>query len=448
MKIKNKFKSGAASFYVVAFSTLILVIIASSFASAIVMEIARSSNDDLSQSAYDAAMAGVEDAKIAFTNYQNCLNTGANYEDKLSDGDEVTCQDIVYWMEHADGSSCDLVARILGRIGKYEEGGEVSIDESTGSEAGENNMVQAYTCAIIQTELDDYRADLSSSNPYRVIKVELEDVAAKSITAVRLSWYSNGSDKLFDYTNMISDASRVGFQSLNLEDASTPPTMALQLIQTADSFTLAQLNGKADDNKTDRATVYLVPTNNKDLAGRALSNDNTTYIGAYNGTDDNVLSAAQIASSNDHMKDYPYAVYCPSSAESSAEYACSVLLNLPEPIGGTRNKDTFMFVVSLPYGQPATDFSLEFLCGEGACPTIAGGSTGSSIARLNKMQVLIDSTGRANDLYRRVEIRLEPANNAFNFPFYAVQLDEKFEKNMQVITEHSAGEYEEYLQRL
>ena len=49
--MKAKFKSGAASFYVVAFSTLILTIIAASFATAIVAEITRTANDDLSQSA-------------------------------------------------------------------------------------------------------------------------------------------------------------------------------------------------------------------------------------------------------------------------------------------------------------------------------------------------------------------------------------------------------------
>ena len=64
----KKFRTGAASFYIVAFSTLILVIIAASFATAIVSEVMRSSNDDLSQSAYDAALAGVEDAKLAFNN--------------------------------------------------------------------------------------------------------------------------------------------------------------------------------------------------------------------------------------------------------------------------------------------------------------------------------------------------------------------------------------------
>ena len=74
-KIRKKFKEGAASFYIVAISTLILVIVAASFAAVIISEVTRTSNDDLAQSAYDAALAGVEDAKLAYYNYQKCTIT-------------------------------------------------------------------------------------------------------------------------------------------------------------------------------------------------------------------------------------------------------------------------------------------------------------------------------------------------------------------------------------
>ena len=186
--MKTKFKSGAASFYVVAFSTLILVIIAASFATAIVAEITRAANDDLSQSAYDAALAGVEDAKLAFMNYQNCIKSGVTVESSykpVAGSTEVTCKDIIYWMDHPD---CDMVAHILGRI-DVAESGEVLIEETT--EGTSNEMNQAYTCALIQTNLDDYRANLTSSDSYKVVKVDLDGVNARDIVSVRISWYSN-----------------------------------------------------------------------------------------------------------------------------------------------------------------------------------------------------------------------------------------------------------------
>ncbi len=424
MRMKSKFKSGAASFYVVAFSTLILVIIAASFATAIIAEITRTSNDDLSQSAYDAALAGVEDAKLAFMNYQNCLKNGVIDADSLSGSADITCQDIVYWMNHPD---CDMVAHILGRIPKAGDGGEVLIEETTSSDGGSSNeMNQAYTCAMIQTNLDDYRANLSASTSYRVVKVDLKSVNASQIESVRVSWYSNREGSVLNYTNLIqttsllTTSSRVAFQPLAVTKAATPPTISVQLVQTAQNFSLAQLNGMTESGATDRATVYLVPTNVDTVAGQSTA----TYIGAYDGAE-NTLTAAQVASTNDHSKDLPFAVYCPDN--SSNEYACSATLNLPSPIGGARSNDTFMFVVSLPYGQPDTDFSLEFLCAEGVtCATSDVGvevtEENQNIARLSGVQVLIDSTGRANDLYRRVEVRLESADNAFSYPFYAIQL--------------------------
>ena len=431
MKIKEKFKSGAASFYIVAFSTLILIIIATSFAVAIVAEVTRSSNDDLSQSAYDAALAGVEDAKLTFMNYQNCVNSGANYPDSLSGNVDVTCQDIVYWMNHPD---CDMVGHILGRT-KSSESGEVLVEETeNSSNSGSNEMDQAYTCVTIKTKLNDYRASLSSMNPYRIVKVDLDKTNAANIKAVKINWFLNGGTLALDYTNYTSD--RVAFQPLNLVNASTPPTIAVELIQTAQNFTMAQLNGSTTSGRTDRATVYLVPVGSVNQATCTKA----TYDGAYNSTSHaNELTAAQVAATNDHKKDLPFTVYCPGDTVTD-EYVCSTTLTLPEPIGGARSNDTFMFVISLPYGQPETDFSLEFICKDGVtCNSSAvagGGSMGdTSIASLNGVQVLIDSTGRANDLFRRVEVRLEPADNAFAYPFYAVQVGEALEKDLTVTKE-------------
>ena len=97
-----KFKKGAASFYVVAFSTLILLIIAASFTALVIAQITRSSNADLAQSAYDSALAGVEDAKLAFYNYQKCLAQHETEAEGIDNNPEVTCGEIIYAMEHSD----------------------------------------------------------------------------------------------------------------------------------------------------------------------------------------------------------------------------------------------------------------------------------------------------------------------------------------------------------
>lgn len=454
--VKNKFRSGAASFYIVAFSTLILVIIAASFASAIIAEITRTSNADLAQSAYDAALAGVEDAKAAFINYQNCIVAGATATEPNNDG-IVSCGEIIHWMENGD---CDMVGHILGRIKEGENGeesGGVKIAETGNAGDTNNNMQQAYTCVIVKTQLRDYKADLNAKNPYRIIRVKLEkekpgDNPASNIGAVRISWYSNRESEKTETPayNNINDG-KVAFQSLGSKEPAVPPTIGVQLIQTASNFNMSTLNSKTNGSQTDRATVYLVPTNSTDMAGNNRGSEiqsDWTFMGAYNGSN-NVIDSEQVANTNDHSKDYPFAVYCPEKNASANAYACSATINLPEPIGGARSDETFVFVISLPYGQPATDFALELICKDDSAKNCSGGTVdgdgnlaGDPVATLDRMQVMIDSTGRANDLFRRLEIRLDPGESTFGFPLYAVQIDDGFEKTLTVTKE--TGNYSGY----
>lgn len=406
-----KSKSGAASFYVVAFSALILTIVAVGFAAVIISEIERASNDDLSQSAYDSALAGIEDAKLAFYNYQSCIdNSTSVIHPTTPDGDNnITCSEIVYWMENPD---CDMVAHILGRIGETEEG-EVLVKEQ--SESG-SNMQQAYTCVKVKTSLTDYRGTLTSDNATRVVRVKLDGVSASAIEKVKVSWYSDDGLTDLRFANFNGG---VTFRPLN-DAIAVPPTIAVQLIQTAQSFTMEQFD-ETSSGATNRGSVILVPTNDTTRARQSLADN---YIGAYDGTSNNI-SPSQFVKSNDKtVKNLPYAVYC--NKDLGTEFVCTTWLNLPNPIGGARSDETFTFVLSTPYQQPSTDFSLEFYCADGVkcgedSETIETEGY-ESLARVDGVQINIDSTGRANDLYRRVEARLESNDINFPYPLYALEL--------------------------
>ena len=438
MKGIRKNKEGAASFYIVAFSTLVLVIIATSFAMTVIAEVARTSNDELSQSAYDSAMAGVEDAKLAYANYQRCLSNGATATAPNGDN-TLTCNEIVYIMQHPD---CNMVGRILGRIGE-KASGEVQVGDTVTTASGivKSETNQAYTCVRINTTLSDYRSTLTSSNQVRIVRGHFEgSVAAKNITSVKFSWYSNRSDVPYVYSNsIVAASSRVAFTSPISSSVAIPPTIELQLVQTAGTFNISDFD-IASGTRTDRATAFLVPTSSSTLAATT----NEYGVGAWNGSK-NTISAASLAATNDHTTtNKPFAVYCAES--STDEFACSVTLNLPTPIGGDRSNDSFMFVVSLPYGQPDTDFAMEFYCADGStCSTVtSGGSTvASSQANVTDAQVSIDSTGRANDLYRRVETRFDTLDTSFPFPYYAVQVLNggiTINKQMTVTSEYSNAE--------
>ena len=417
MQRNKKFRRGAASFYIVAFSTLILMIVAASFAAVIISEVTRTSNDDLSQSAYDSALAGVEDAKLAYYSYENCRSADGKMPAAVAPNDDttITCGELVWYMEHPD---CNMVGNMLGRSKN-----DVVAVEETNTDAS-NNMQQYYTCVEIQDSLKDYRGTLSASNIIKVMRAKFDDDAtttpenriANKIEKVKISWYADtdyeGNLTSDGYTNISSD-NKVVFPTLATK-AATPPTISIAMVQTGLEFDINSFETTQGD-QTNRGMLYLVPTSDVDVAKTTVNNN---HKGTVYEDHTSKISASGFKKSNDKTaQNLPYTVYCGEADKS--EFACSALIDLPRPIGGTRNSETFMFVVGLPYGKAGKSnqvtFALEFFCADGVkCGenTVVGenGETtteSTSQANLKGVQVQVDSTGRANDLFRRVETRLE-----------------------------------------
>lgn len=426
MRKTLKTKSGTASFYVVSITALILTIIAISFISITISEMARTTNSDLSNSAYDSAMAGVEDAKVALLNYQSCLNQGFTAT-KPTGGGSPTCGEIIWYMENPD---CDTVGHILGRIEKGKSG-EVLID-ATGNK--NETMAQAYTCALIETKLDSYTVMLSEGATSQLIPLSFEGTAASSVKSLRVSWYADTDGLDYNYGN------KLGFGSLS-DKMTTPPTLGVQLIQTAASFNLSQFDTN-NGNQTDRGTLFFVATDTKSTStahrlvernGSSLSSVNTNAAEAaprfYDITGDGLDSKITMSDSvnfatanNKQQQNVPILTYCPK--DSGRTYACSVSIELPEPIGGARNDSSFMLLISMPFGGMPMEVSIE-ACTENACTTAAQtttGDKGTTKAQFKGAQYVIDSTGRANNLFRRVKTLLDGNNIYYPFTANAIEV--------------------------
>lgn len=404
----KKFRKGAASFYIVAISTLILVIIAASFAAVVISEVTRTSNDDLAQSAYDSALAGVEDAKLVYYNYQKCKN-GASSDSGFS------CTDIINLVEDEGAGYCDMVADILGRVKDDDNG--VPVQEGR---AG-NDMQQYYTCVKIANKTRDVLATVTESSPEYIVRVKFDGISANNIKKVKVKWYSDSDDENNSQKRMANFENGGLFPT----DATIPAVISVGMIQTSKTFSLSDFD-MTQGNQTDRGTVYLVPYlsgygvggfgTGTDKFIKAWSNDSITQNG-------NIIGKDGFLKSNDKTaKNLPYLINC----YNGKEYACSVDIEIPEPVNGNRSDDTFMFRISLPYGGPSTSFALEFYCGENEiCSAVENdsGEEGSNLAVLENVQVSIDSTGKANDLYRRIETRFDTeGGSAYAYPSHAVQL--------------------------
>lgn len=411
-----KFRQGATSIYVVVIATLLFSVITVSFIRIIINETSKTTSDELAQSAYDSALAGVEDTKTALKRYYECADAG-----DAAIGD-ANCELV---MRHIDGalaatsydSRCDAVSRALGRIGETETK-EVLVKEEYDSTARDANVVQAYTCIIIDNTPTDYRSTLGSGDTIRVIPLKAADV--NSVTGVRIKWYTDedGSADNYNYKNASN------FTSLT-EGTPIPPTLSAQIIQTAPSFTLSQFdNSDTANNRTNRGTVFLTPTNN---------NADTPHV-----------PQSILINSNNHSYDrdlavapanQPSRIYCPDKNNSDARidsaFGCVASIEIPAPIDGgnigsiSRNADTFFLVLSLPYGQPTTTFAVQLCIDEyqsgsprGDCRYADGTE---AVADFVDVQISVDSTGRANDMYSRVEARLEFRDIYFPFPEFALQ---------------------------
>lgn len=413
-KRQSKFKKGATSVYVVVIATLLFSVVTVSFIRIIINEASKTTSDELAQSAYDSALAGVEDAKTALKQYYECVD---------ADSTEGTCERVVKALNERGFNAsttgyCDAVSEALGRIsvGADQEVLVKEVYDSTNS-ANDENIVQAYTCVIVDNTPSDYRSTLGSGDTIRVIPLKTEN--PNSVTGIRILWYAEDDEQNRNY---LYDSSSNKFTPLgNGNSTPVPPTLSAQIIQTAKTFTLGQFEN-SQGSSTNRGTVFLVPSKQTSAINHigqqtVIDSNNHDYSGRASATNPN---------------NQPQLIKCENSALSEV-FACVASIELPSPIAneGTseRNGDTFFLVLSLPYGQPTTAFAVQ-LCTDDLEP---GGGNGSargdcrktngeeSIADFKDVQIAVDSTGRANDMYSRVEARVEFRDIYFPFPEFAIQ---------------------------
>lgn len=373
-----KTKSGLASFYIVTFVTLVLSVVVLSFVRIVVIDANRTSNDDLYQSAYDSALAGVEDARAALVKYQECKGK-----------DTRECNTLRGYIENGE-NDCDSIAHALGRIDSSASE-EVPISETTSSSSYSDSslsMDQAYTCVTVNLRTPDYRGTLTSNNRVMLVPIRTQGNAS-DVKSIRISWLSDAikeKGKNYIYPNTYSTDNNGGnhtyFYSADDKNTYYPP-IAVDLFQTNDTFTLGELT--TNNRGTDHSSFVLQPASNGD----------------------HNISAADVLNQNDKYNNFPEATKC----ENGGDFNCYTTIELPGPYnGGNRNNDTFFLRLESPYAQAPIDFSVT-LIGNNNQPIDFYG-----------VQAHVDSTGRANDLVRRVETRIDFLTD-FPYPEFAIQLN-------------------------
>jgi hypothetical protein len=332
---------GVASLFLVIFAALLFTVITVGFAQMMVAEQANSLDNILSQSAYDSATAGVEDAKrsiIACVSGNiaaacTAVNSGKCYSNSYVTG--VTGGDTILKSQFGDG---------------------VEIN-------------QAYTCVKITMNTPNYLGQLRLNDP---LLIPLKGTSL--VKSIRIEWQQNGDSSMPVDTTKFNDPTSPCHQSWkNLCSQSTwgnaPALLEAQLITPNANFKLQDL----DADKSAGQTLYLRPYS----AGANI--DVASLRPRY-------TSDATITTGSPNM---PIPVVCSLTAISGG-YACS----------------TTITGLSIPASSDI-DFLRLAAVYRGANVRVTLLDASNNVVNFEAVQPDVDSTGRANDVYRRVDSRLE-----------------------------------------
>ncbi len=367
-------KKGIASLYITIFATILFGVITLSFVRMMLTNSVRSSDDELSQSAYDAALAGVEDAKRAIKKYYSTIDAGG--------------------AANLDLFSPECNRGIHEVLGVGDGSSEVMVGNA-GINGNETN--QAYTCVKISRNTSDFRSALSSENRTRIIPLSVESNTLSQVKTVEFSWFSTTNDTMYQGLNY------PGFS--NKSTSPIPPVIQLTLVSMGGE-TYVPSNQSADGNFDEltgyNSTMILYPQS------RARCEELAAIHWAMPAsTCQEVIDADSSAFAGNQQN--PYQIQCANVGETISEFACTAKINV-----SFTNPDTAFLVAALPYGDVITDFAVKLRNGSA--------DVTNSIVMFDGAQISIDSTGRANDLFRRVETRVDISDTYFPVPQYALDV--------------------------
>ena len=360
MKMKHKLlssQSGIASLFVVVFFTILISIIVISFVQIVNQDQEQALNNDLSSSAYDSAKAGVEDAKRGLElYYRDCVRSSAPNPTTCSSTDIGG----VYKGPQGAlvGGACNEFHRRLGNELKLRTVSSTSSEVKVSTSGDDDDLSQSYTCLKVNLYTRDYKAQLANGTS---TLVPIKTRGGTAPTSLRLNWFEK-TQEITNQTGILP--SSTGNFSLPRNSQSwgsqRPPLMKVQVVAVPKTnFSIDEIN---DNSKS----AFLYPSTN--------------------GSETIDLSAADATKYSE--KNSPTAARCSTSPVGS-RYVCGVTLT------------------NLVAGNPSDyDFyvRLKPLYNGGSVQLIA--YNGSDSLTFDGVNPEVDSTGRANDVYRRVVTRV------------------------------------------
>ncbi len=375
-------QSGVVSLFTVLFTTILLTVLTVGFMRIMVQEQRQAINNDLSQSAYDSAMSGVEDAKRAL---RAC---------RL--GSAAACASV-------DANACSTIQN-AGIVGSTTDT-EVKIKSG---DLTDTSLSQSYTCVKVERNSLDVQGNLAV-NDSQIVPLR----AVGDFNQVVVEWTHKGSQYAGGNVESISGPADPSLKTLppNTDTGWGKQAPALLRAQTvlppsATQVTLAELDTEV------ASTVFLRP---KVLADPVTVP--TIGLGLSRASRTDLDTAAK----------EPSPVGCSNSVYQNGGYACKAVLQMPSGTVPAGSQVAFIRLTSL-YNE--TSFRVTLL-----------NATGNSI-QFSDVQPVVDSTGRAGNLYRRVVSRLsyqDATGTALPSPNATIDITSSMCKDFYITDQVSSG---------
>lgn len=380
----NRRQDGLVSLFVVIFSSLLLIILATGFVRLMTQDLSQSVNSDLSMSARDAALAGVEDAKRVLA---ECEKSGWNWTGNSA------CRAIA-------AEKCDTVAKsgIAGNVNDSET--IIQTTSGAGANSGQE-LNQAYTCVKIDPSAPDHKVDINQ-NQSALIPLN----AKADVSKIEISWQLVGDPGNLSQTGVTRPGGAASGMSMykNTEWRNAPALIQASLANPGSSFTLSDLdaNGKS-------GSVFLYP--NSVTANSSASHDVGDAL------------VTRRASDSQAVSNESQAVPCSQTRYAGGDYFCKATISFASPLAA--NSSTALLRLTAHYRNASARVVLY--------------DAANNIVAFTDGQPVVDSTGRANNLFRRVEARLETGTlKSVAYPENAVDIGGSLCKDFYV-TETSSG---------
>lgn len=380
-------QSGFVALFSTIFFMLLITVITLGFIQITSVEQQQALNNDLSASALASAQSGLEDGKRAILKYFS-----------LPAGPQKT----TYYsaMTAPGANSCTSLT-----------GSTIATDlglSATGNVVNNSQINQAYSCLTVNLNSPDFISD-SSAGKSQIVPLK---AVGGAYSQVKVSWHLLSSAVGTDgdglpgatpgtapyyaagpllYPQINSSTPSLGWNALGY-----PAYLRVQLFgyPSSGSFTRTDLTTRS-------RSVLLVPGTN--------GIDATTPIN-FGTADPNpgVFGTTELQ---------PQTIKCdPTPTANIGSYACTALLELPTGASFASTSNTYFLRVTPVYGQ--SHFRVALV------------NSGSEV-QFDQVQPIIDATGRANDVFRRLQARAQ-VNQLVNYPEFAVETAATICKNMIV----------------